>query len=262
MKLKTLLGLSAIGAVLTLGARDSLAQLDGIYREHGGLERWRFFAAVEYDLTWQTGDKPARKEHQLIELSNRRILITSDSYSLGFDGKDCWVAPNLAAFQGPPARFWVSTPFYFFSIPFVFADPGAKVEHVGNKIFRGRETDMFKVTYGKGVGDTPDDDYVLYVDRASRRIVLVHYIVTYPALRNGKSIDQLERHALFYDEWQEADRMVVPKRGSLYVWEGDDLKGDPIGKVAFDNVRFRRVPTSPKQFEAPKVAEVDRSLGK
>jgi glycosyltransferase involved in cell wall biosynthesis len=253
-----IVGLAGWFAVMT----TTHAQLDSTYREHGGLETWRFFGVAEFDLTWQMGDKPARKEHHTIELRHRRILIKADSYTVGFDGADCWVAPNLASFQGPPARFWVSTPFYFFGVPFVFADPGAKIEPLGTKPFRGRDHDVFKVTYGKGVGDTPEDDYVVYVDRISRGVRLVHYIVTYPSLRGNKPVAELERHALVYEDWRSADRLVAPYKAAFYNWKDDNVQGEPLGSATFENVRFRRVPPDPNIFARPKQSEVDTSLGR
>jgi hypothetical protein len=262
MKKTTRIGLMAGIAGLFAVMTTAHGQLESTYREHGGLRTWRFFGAAEYDLTWQTGDKPARKEHHLIELRQRRILVKADSYTIGFDGTDCWVSPDLAALQGPPARFWVSTPFYFFGIPFVFADDGVKIESLGTKPFRGRDHNVFKVTFDKQVGDTPDDDYVVYVDRISHAVRLVHYIVTYPNLRGDKPVAELERHALVYEDWRSADRLIAPYKASFYNWKNDDIQGDPIGSLTFENVRFRRVPPDLKTFMQPKQAEVDKSLGR
>lgn len=262
MTMKTWIGVSAMACCLMMSMDQATAQLESCYREHGGLDRWRFYGAVRYDLTWQMGDRPARVEHHLIALRDRHIVIKSDSYTIGFDGTDCWVAPNLGALQGPPARFWVSTPFYFFGTPFVFADPGVKLESLGSKMYKGREHDVVKVTYKEGIGDTPEDDYVVYVDRLSRQVRLVHYIVTYPALRQGKPIEELERHALVFEEWTEADRLVVPAKGTFYNWKDGDTVGQPIGTVRFDNVKFGRVPPAPSAFQKPAEAEIDTSLGK
>lgn len=101
-----------------------------------------------------------------------------------------------------PARFYISTPFYFFGIPFVFADPGVHAESLGEKVLNGRAYDVVKFTYDENVGDTPEDNYVADFDSTTHRLHVVHYIVTYPAFRGGKSISELERHALVYDEWQ------------------------------------------------------------
>ncbi len=59
------------------------------------------------------------------------------------------------------------TPFYFFGMPFVFADPGAVHESLGRKSFQGQEYDAVRVTFQKGTGDTPDDFYLLYLDPGS-----------------------------------------------------------------------------------------------
>ncbi len=97
------------------------------------------------------------------------------------------------------------TPFYFFGMPFVFADPGAVHEFLGRKSFQGREYDAVRVTFQKGTGDTPDDFYLLNIDLGSGRLKLASYIVTFPALRKGKPIEDLEQHAIVFQEWQTED---------------------------------------------------------
>ncbi len=67
------------------------------------------------------------------------------------------------------------TPFYFFGMPFVFADPGAVHEFLGRKSFQGQEYDAVRVTFQKGTGDTPDDFYLLYLDPGSGRLKLASY---------------------------------------------------------------------------------------
>ena len=45
-------------------------------------------------------------------------------------------------------------------------------------------------------------------------------------MRKGKPIDQLERHAIVFDEWQTVDGLLVPKKAQFYKWTGSDLEGD------------------------------------
>jgi hypothetical protein len=39
---------------------------------------------------------------------------------------EVWIKPALDALGGTPPRFYMWTPFYFFGMPFVFADPGGQ----------------------------------------------------------------------------------------------------------------------------------------
>ena len=137
------------------------------------------------DLTWKSA-RGERKDHQLFDLRTRTGLITSEKYTLGSNGKEVWIKPGLDALGGTPPRFYMWTPFYFFGMPFVFADPGAKQESLGKKSFRGQEYDAVRITFAKGTGDTSDDYYVAYIDPATAQLKLVYYIVTYPAMRKDR----------------------------------------------------------------------------
>ncbi len=153
-------------------------------------------------------------------------------------------------------RFYMRTPFYFFGMPFVFADPGSKQESLGKKMFRGKEYEALKITFAKGTGDTPDDYYVAYVDPTSDQLTLAVYVVTYPQMRKDKPIDQLERHAIVFDEWQRVDGLLVPKKAQFYKWTGTDLEGDVLGALEYSDVHFLQEPPDAGKFRKPADAVV------
>ncbi len=236
-------------------ASPASGQLGRSLDAHGGLEKWRAFAGVEYDLTWKSA-KGERHDHQLFNLHDRSGLITSDKYTLGSEQGEVWIKPGLDALGGMPPRFYMRTPFYFFGMPFVFADPGSKQESLGKKMFRGKEYEALKITFAKGNGDTPDDYYIAYVDPASSQLKLAIYVVTYPQMRKDKPIDQLERHAIVFDEWQTVDGLLVPKKAQFYKWNGTDLEGGVLGALEYSNVRFLKEPPDAAKFRKPADAVV------
>ena len=124
------------GVLLLVLATPAFAQLDRCLDAHGGLAKWRGFAGVEYDLTWKSA-KGVRTDHQLFDLQTRSGLITSDKYTLGSSGGEVWVKPGLEALGGTPPRFYMGTPFYFFGMPFVFADPARSRSRSAKRSFRG-----------------------------------------------------------------------------------------------------------------------------
>ena len=148
------------------------------------------------------------------------------------------------------------TPFYFFGMPFVFADPGAKQESLGKKSFRGQEYDAVRITFAKGTGDTPDDYYVAYIDPVTAHLKLVYYVVTYPAMRKDRPVSQLEPHAIVFEDWQTADGLLVPKTAPFYKWTGSDIEGEPLGSLEFSNVHFSTQPPDPSKFQKPADAVV------
>ncbi len=186
----------------------------------------------------------------------RAGLITSEKYTLGSNGKEVWIKPGLDALGGTPPRFYMWTPFYFFGMPFVFADPGAKQESLGKKSFRGQEYDAVRITFAKGTGDTPDDYYVAYIDPVTAHLKLVYYVVTYPAMRKDRPVSQLEPHAIVFEDWQKADGLLVPKTAPFYKWTGSDIEGEPLGRLEFSNVHFSAQPPDPSRFKKPSDAVI------
>ncbi len=249
------LGLSVF-VVPFLLASAAFAQLETTLAAHGGLDKWRGFAGVEYDLTFKSGKKPDRREHQLFDLETRSGLITSDKYSLGSSHGEVWIKPGLEALGGTPPRFYMWTPFYFFGMPFVFADHGAKQESLGKKSFRGQEYDAVRITFARGTGDTPDDYYVAYIDPKNSQLKLAYYVVTFPAMRKGRPVSQLEPHAIVFQECQTVDGLQVPKVAPFYKWNGTDIEGEPLGTLVFSNVHFLKEAPSPEKFERPEGAVV------
>ena len=243
--------LRLLALFLLLAATSAFGQLDPCLKAHGGLAKWRSFAGVEYDLAFRSA-----KEHQLFDLRTRSGLITSDKYSLGTNGTEVWIKPGLDALGGTPPRFYMWTPFYFFGMPFVFGDPGAKLQSLGKKAFRGREYDAVRVTFAKGTGDTPDDYYVAYTDPATARLKLVYYVVTYPSMRKDRPVSELEPHAIVFEKWQTADGLLVPKVAPFYKWTGSGIEGEPLGQFEFSNVHFLTAPPDPAKFQKPPGAVV------
>lgn len=242
------------GGIFSLAA-PVFGQLERCVGGHGGLARWQGFGSVEYDLTWENA-KGARKDHQLFNLRTRDGLIASPAYTLGSTKSEVWITPGLDALGGTPPRFYMWTPFYFFGMPFVFADPGAKQESLGKRSFQGQEYDAIRVTFQSGTGDSPDDYYVAYVDPTSSRLKLVEYVVTFPSIRKGKPLEQLETHAILFDEWQQADGLLVPKAASFYNWKDGNIQGDPLGKLIFAAVHFSEQAPDDSKFAKPADAVV------
>jgi hypothetical protein len=231
------------------------AQLDPAIAAQGGLAKWQSYGGVEFDLKWSSA-KGVKQDHQLFDLHSREGLITGANYSLGASQGEVWVKPDAKALGGTPPRFYMWTPFYFFGMPFVFADPGAIQEPLGKKVFQGREYDATKVTFKKGTGDTSEDFYVAYVDPGSDQLKLVSYVVTYPPMRKGKPIEELEQHAIVFQEWQEASGLKVPKTAPFYAWKNENIEGEPLATLEFSNVHFRERAPDRSKFARPDGAVV------
>ncbi|MEP6810320.1 MAG: DUF6503 family protein [Chthoniobacterales bacterium] len=237
-----------------IGGR-AFSQIEKAVEAHGGLAKWQSFGSVEYDLVYERA-KGEKRDHQMFNLHTRDGLITADNYTLGSKDGEVWIKPNAEALGGTPPRFYMWTPFYFFGMPFVFADPGSKHEALGSKDFQGEKYDAVRITFNAGTGDSPDDYYVAYLDPTSGQLKLAVYVVTYSSMRKGKTVDQLEPHAIVFEEWQEIDGLKVPKTAAYYAWKNETIEGEALGRMHFNNVKFSTAAPDESRFMKPADAVV------
>ena len=255
--MKKIFSIITLGALLFAGSAIA-DELEESIAVHGGLDTFKSYGTLDYDHEVSLGDRLNLKDNQLIDLKSRKILITSEDFKLGFDGNEVWVVPSMEAL-GVPARFYSSTTFYFFGLPFLFADPGVNAQSLGIKEVNGKEYKVVKFTYDAGVGDTPDDDYIAYFDKETNRLDFVTYIVTYPPLMRGKSKEELPRRTAFYEQWQEAGGLTVPKKITFHAWEDDKVGEESYGYMLFEDVTFEKQSPDPSVFEKPEGAQIDNS---
>lgn len=185
--------------------------LDQAFEAHGGLEKWQSFETMEYDVPKEKGP-----EHHTIDLKNRKVLISTDEFKIGFDGNEVWVTPDSAAFGGN-ARFYHNLYFYFFSLPYLAADPGINYEDQGAATVNGQSYNKVLMTFNDNVGDAPEDKYVLYFNE-DNMLELINYSVTYyDASRANKF------NAIKYEDWKPVNGLMLPGKLVGYVWQGDSL---------------------------------------
>ena len=228
------------------GTAPGFAQLEEGLKAHGTLAKWNEFSGVQFETNWAMA-RGVRKDQHLFNLRSRDGLVTSEGYTIGCDRGEVWVRPNPDA-VGMPPRFYLWTPFYFFGMPFVFADPGAQQEALGKRTIAGVEYDVVKLTFAKGTGDSPEDYYIAHFEAKTRQLKIVAYIVTYPELLEKRPVAEQKPHAIVFEEWQEADGLLVPKTGKLFDWVNDNVAGDPRGTLEFSKVKFSRAAPDQAKF--------------
>jgi hypothetical protein len=226
----------------------SSSPLDAILTAHGKWDTWQQYQQVAYDV--YVNDTLV--DHQLIDLKTRKVLITSDTYIIGFDGDEVWVSPNKAAYKGNSARFYHNLQFYFFAIPFVLADPGTHHEMLEQRKFQGVNCEVVKTWFDNHVGDAPDDYYLAYADPQTHQLKLLLYTVTYFSRNaNGRF------NARVYDSLQEVGGLWVPAKMISHRWENGEL-GEKRSETTFRNVRFSKEAPDAAQFAMPEGAYIDK----
>jgi len=215
---------------------------------HGGLSTWNNYSHLSYDLLSSGNSGP---ETHTINLYNRKVLIDRDTVSIGFNGEQVWVSPDLASFGNGSPRFYHNLYFYFFGIPYLLADPGINYEDLGVKTIEGKDYRALKVSYNEGVGDSDEDLYIAHFNPESFQLELLLYTVTYFSGEKNENYN-----ALVYDNWVERNGLIVPAGFKGHKFANDSI-GDLRYDVKFSNIEFKKEEPSENLFEIPQNAEVD-----
>ncbi len=215
---------------------------------HGGFSTWQQQKQLKFDV--YAGDSLI--DHQMIALGPRKTMVQNEQYQIGYNGKDVWVMPDRAAYSGPSARFYHSLQFYFFALPFVFADPGIQYKSLGKKDFQGTPYDVLQISYKQGVGDASQDQYLCYFDSQNHQLKLLLYTATY---FSGKASQDF--NARLYETWQKVDGLLVPEKVISYVWN-DGTLGKERNVTYYKNVAFSDIAPDDSLFAAPESAYIDK----
>lgn len=217
-----------------------------------GKPAWTRQQAVAFDLTVTFGGGVLLDGSMTYEPGSGRVRIETDGgATLVFDGERAWVSPSAA--QVPMVRFQLLTWPYFLAVPFKLHDPGTYLAPHGNRPLNGVTHETALLTFDPGIGDTPDDWYVIYQDPDTDRLAAVAYIVTY-----GTTADEAEKepHVLVYEDYWTVDGVALATRWVMYNWSlAQGAVGEPLGDVRLSNIRF--VKPDERDFERPADARED-----
>ncbi len=224
---------------------------------HGGLDTWRSYQTLNYTIEdFPLGEKAPMNFNHTADLISRRHLMVGPNYRIGYDGTNGWAVNGAAA--GIPARFVTHGNFYFVGIPFVFADPGIHVRDLGQQKLRDTTYDTIGISYERGVGDTADDDYVVYLDTETHRVAAIQFAVTYKAIRGEASVEQAPRKVLTYDNWQQVDGLWIVEQATFYSYVDGKAEGEGapyhVTKAIFHHAR-----PDDSLFQAQADAKVDQT---
>ncbi|MEO1255226.1 MAG: DUF6503 family protein, partial [Bacteroidota bacterium] len=113
-------------------------------------------------------------------------------------------------------------------------DPGANYEELEPKELDGKTYSGIKVSYSEGIGDAPDDNYIIWYDPETGKMEWLMYTVTYG---RGESSDKFS--LIKYGTWQEFNGLVLPT--SLQWFQYD---GETVGEARGDATMFSDIQIS------------------
>jgi hypothetical protein len=182
-----------------------------IFDAHGGIDAWNAMEGMYYEI-----EKPTQNETYDISLKSRKSLITSEHHLLGFDGEQVWLKNvDTVQYKSNP-KFYYNLMFYFYAMPFVLGDDGINYSEAEPLEFEGVTYPGLLISYNDGVGESPEDEYILYYHPMTFKMEWLGYTVTYFSKEKGK-----EFHFIKYSDWQEASGLQLPKTLTWYNYENN-----------------------------------------
>lgn len=208
---------------------------------HGGLDQWKKMRSLTYTIV----DKMGGEEH-LVDLQTRATLIQNQNYKLGYDGNRLWLQQDSLFIEPSRAEFKYNLMFYFYAMPFVLADPGINY-HVEDPVtINGKLLSGIKIGYDNDIGNSPDDEYLMYYDPSTYRMTWLGYTVTY-----GLNDTSSSWHYIHYDKWQQVNGIMLPKIISWYEVKSNLPNGKKTSSVEFRNVDIDASPMDASTYEKP-----------
>ena len=233
-------------SVPALAGGPFAADYAGPIEKAHGLDAWNAQSAFESGITVHFGGQKALDGKLITDPPGGKIRLEAvDGTVVVLNPEGVFQSPADSAFQG--ARFHILTWPYFIAAPMKLRDPGTHLKDLGKlPLNDGEKMPAARLTFDDGVGDTPDDWYVLYRD-GKNRLAGMAYIVTF-----GKDLEAAEKepHAITYHDFQDVDGVAVPTRWQFWNWSQEKgIEGDPIGEVELRDPRF--VQPGPDTFATP-----------
>jgi hypothetical protein len=220
-------------------------EIQNIFKAHGGLKQWLHMENLSFAMNGKNG-----KETHTISLKNRLSKIKSEDWTIGYDGSHVWLLENEKDAYKGNARFYHNLMFYFYAMPFVLGDEGIKYTQLDPTTLDGMEYNAIKISYGSGVGDSPEDEYILYYNKATSQMEWLGYTVTYT--ENKKSSDW---HFIRYADWQQVNGLLLPKKLTWYTVE-NNLPVKKRNDMNFEQVTITETAIAPSVFEKPEAAVI------
>ncbi len=187
-----------------------------VFNAHGGIDKWNTMKTLSFTM-----EKANGKEVTTTNLKTRLERIDTPTYALGYDGKNLWVSEKDGNEYKGNARFYKGLMMYFYAMPFIIGDDGITYETAESLTFEGKTYPGILISYEAGIGESPDDQYIIYYDEVSGQMEWLAYTVTF-----GKNEKSKDFHFIRYNNWQDIKGLKLPKSIDWYSYENNQ----PIAK--------------------------------
>jgi hypothetical protein len=248
LALVLVLAIAPLGADVHPGAAEVVTKM---IEAHGGMEAWESAPTVAFTEEFRPGEATSGMPGRVVvQQGSRRAYLDYGGAQVAWDGEKAWGVN----WQVPtPPRFLALLNYYFLNLPWLTQDPGVNLGAPGTGTLPGDATEYVTVrmTFDAGVGDTPDDYYLLFVHPETHRLAANEYVVTYRSILPA-GVESSQPHVLVYSDYTEVGGLVVPTGYTIY----ED--GAIYATAVFSDWSFS-MPWDETWMEMPEGAVVDES---
>ena len=216
-----------------------------IFDAHGGIDVWSSKENLIFEI-----EHPEGNEKTTTALKTRKSLIETEKFKIGFDGEKVWIKQDELVFKKDP-KFYYNLMSYFYAMPFILGDDGIIYKDVEPLVFDGITYPGIKISYDAGVGESPEDEYILYYDAKTYKMVWLGYTVTYFSKEKSK-----EFRFIKYSNWQTVEGLLLPETLTWYNTEDNKPTTPKLKKLKFTNVVLSKEKPSDALFEVPDGAKI------
>ncbi len=212
--------------------------LGKVFEKHGGIDNWRSARTLSFNKG---------EEAHTVDLWSRKTVINTPDYSLGYNGTDVWLSQkDSTAFRSNPS-FYYNLFFYFYAMPFVLADDGITYEDTKPLVFEGKEYPGIKISYEANVGNSSEDNYIIYYNAETYQMEWLAYTVTFNSKKPSDRFSIIKYH-----DWETVNNMVLPKSITWYKKDENGVPTEPRGSATdFTLPLVAKTPLKDAFFEKP-----------
>lgn len=190
--------------------------------------------AIQFDIEIQFGEKKLIDgKMTLLTNSSKTLIELKDGNTIFVDNNTVFHSPELG--DNPMTRFHAYTWSYFFLFPYKLSDEGTHWSEFGQEQLNNTPYNIQKLTFGNGVGDTPDDWYYVYSNTENHLLTVAAYIVTYG---KGKEKAEQDPHAIKYEDFNNVEGIPFANQWTFWGWSKTGGLSKQIGTATLKNIHF------------------------
>ena len=209
-----------------------------IFEAHGGYDAWSAMKGMTYDIV-----RSDFMEKHIVNLKSRKSVIEYKHHLLGFDGSNVWVKDlDTTAYKSDP-KFYYNLMFYFYAMPFILGDDGINYDEGPVLEVNDKEYPGVLISYEAGIGESPEDEYILFYDPETYEMKWLAYTVTFFSKEKSKKFNLIK-----YAEWEDVDGLKLPKTLQWHHFEDGEV-GDMRNELTFANSKLSKEAPDDSLFE-------------